>query len=587
LRRRELLVKLILFTLCGILFTYHLGTALPIIESEKFYFQSVKEMFARHDWVTPYYQGRFRFQKPILFYWLVSLSYMVFGISNIGVRFPSAIFGVLTVIFTFNIGRRLFDRKTGFLAAGILATIAIFFMYARYASPDMVLTFFVAYSVYLFLKGSKGVEAERKYFVYFFIVLGLATMNKGYVGFALPLIIILFFICSAKKWRLLKELNIPMGLLIILAIGLPWYIVMYVLHGQKYLDHILIRETIMRVFYAPDNERGLDFLKIYFKRILYYVPILAGWFAPYSLFLPQSIVNAFKSKNTYSREKDSYKLILSYFFGIFLFFTLISVKEYHYMLPIAPAFALIVARYLINLQERGALFKSLGFKIPYISITLVYILTIVTLLYTMNHLYPGAVAFYEYAILLSPFILIIPYFMKKEKIAFGALPVAMGILMAFLGGRAIPLLNDNTMRIYAEEIKQELKEDDKVGVGSMNISQQRLSIYLNRRIEEPNVRWKKSLDPKPLHKLRLKEFMTSGSDVYLVMSRHDYENILQDEFKAKLNIMDKRETWKTRLKRSFNRETIERVLKGEKDILKDILRHEIYLLTSKEIAIAK
>ncbi len=586
-KRRELIIKLVLFVLCGILFTHHLGSALPIIESEKFYFQSVKEMFNRHDWITPYYQGSFRFQKPILFYWLVSLSYLVFGINNIGVRFPSAVFGILTVIFTFNIGRRLFDRKTGFLAAGILATTAIFFMYARYASPDMVLTFFVTYSIYLFLKGSKGVEPERKYFIFFFMALGLSTMNKGYVGFVLPLIVVLLFIWTAKKPKLLKEMNLPAGLLIILAIGLPWYIIMYILHGDKYLDHILIRETIMRVFYAPDNEKGLDFLKVYFKMFFYYIPILLVWLAPYSLFLPQSLVNAFKSKNTYAREKDSYKLILCYFFGIFLFFTLISVKEYHYMLPIAPAFALIAARYLINLQERGALFKSPGFKIPYIFITFAYISSIAILLYTMNHVFPGTVALYEYTILLSPLILIVPYVMKREKIVLSALPAAMGILMLFLAGRAIPLLNDDSMRVFADEISQDLKEGDRVGIGSMDISQQRLSIYLNRRIEEPNVRWKKEYDPVPLHRLRLKEFLTSGGDVYLVISRHDYENILQDEFKAKLKIVDRRHTWKTRLKSSFSKEILVEVLKGEKDMLKDILRHEIYLLTDKETAIAK
>ncbi|MBN1871485.1 MAG: glycosyltransferase family 39 protein, partial [Candidatus Omnitrophica bacterium] len=200
-KKVELRIKILLFILCAILFTYNLGKALPIIESEKFYYQSVKEMFARHDWITPYYQGRFRFQKPILFYWLVSLSYVILGINNFAVRFPSAIFGALTVLFTFNIGRKLFDRKTGFLAAGILATFAIFFMYSRYASPDMVLTFFIVFALYLFVKGSKNVVLEKKFFVYFFIVLGLATMNKGYVGFLLPLIIVVTYIISTKKWK--------------------------------------------------------------------------------------------------------------------------------------------------------------------------------------------------------------------------------------------------------------------------------------------------------------------------------------------------------------------------------------------------
>lgn len=576
-KKRELLIKIFLFITCLILFTYHLGSALPIIESEKFYYQSVKEMFARHDWITPYYQGRFRFQKPILFYWLVSLSYLVFGINNFGVRFPSALFGVLTVIFTFNIGRKLFDRKTGFLAAGLLATNVIFFMYSRYASPDMALTFFITYSIYLFLKGSKNTEPKKNFFIGFFMVLGLATLNKGYVGFLLPLLIVATFIVSTKKWKLLKAMNIPLGIFIILAIALPWYLVMYKLHGDKYLNHVILRETIMRIFYAPDNEKGLAFLKSYFERLFYYVPILLGWFIPHSLFLPTAISDAFKSKNTYSREKDSYKLILSFFFGIFVFFTLISVKEYHYLLPIAPACALVVARYLINLQERGVQFRSLGFRIPYLLITIIYAGSIVILLYTMKHLYPKDVAIYEYSIILAPFILIVPYVMKNNKGALSALPIAMGVLMLFLAGRAIPVLNDNTMWVFAEEIGRDLKEGDKVGVGSINISQQRLGIYLNREIDEINIK----CPSDSVHRDMIAKFLTSGDNVYLVISKEDYNKIVPDELKSKLVLIDKRETWKTRIKRNFNRDVISKILHGEVDILKDVLRHEVYLLTNK------
>jgi 4-amino-4-deoxy-L-arabinose transferase-like glycosyltransferase len=567
--------------LCAILFTYHLGGALPIIESEKFYYQSVKEMFARHDWITPYYQGRFRFQKPILFYWLVSLSYLAFGISNFAVRFPSAIFGVLTVIFTFNIGRKLFDRKTGVIAAGLLATLAIFFMYARYASPDMALTFFITYSIYLFLKGSKNAEEGKRFFPLFFVILGLATLNKGYVGFTLPLIIVLLFIASTKKWKLLKAMNLPLGIFIIFAIGLPWYLVMYKLHGQNYLNHIFIRETLMRIFYAPDNETGLAFLAGYFKRSFYYIPILLVWFAPHSLFLPAAIIDAFKSKNTYSREKDSYKLILSFFFGIFVFFTLISVKEYHYMLPVAPAVALIVARYLVNLQERGIQFRSRSFRLIYLLITIAYVGAVAVLLYTMKALYPGRVAVYEYAILLAPLILIVPYAKRMSKATISALPIAMGILMMFLAGRAIPLLNDDTMRIFAGEIKETLKEKDKVGVGSVNISQQRLGIHLDRRIDEVNVKWKLP-EAIPVHKIRIAGFLNSGDSVYLVITREDYFNIIPDELKDTLVLIDKRQTWKTRLKRSFNKEIIFQILHGEKNIIKDVLRHEVWLLTNKK-----
>ncbi len=580
-KQRELYIKVILFVICGILFTYHLGSALPIIESEKFYFQSVKEMFARHDWITPYYQGRFRFQKPILFYWLVSLSYLTFGINNFAVRFPSAVAGVLTVIFTFNIGRRLFDRKTGFLAAGILATSALFFMYARYASPDMVLTFLIVLSLYLFLKASKGTEAKNKFFIYFYAVLGLGVMNKGYVGLVLPLLVVLLYIVSTKKWRLLKSMNIPGGLLIVLSIGLPWYVIMYRLHGEHYLDHIMVRETLKRLFYAPNNESGLAFFVQYVSRLFFYVPIIAGWLLPYTIFLPVALVNMFKSKDTYSRERDSYTFILSFFFAIFMFFTLVSVKEYHYMLPIAPAFALIISRYLLNLQERGALFSSRGFTVPYRLLTVLSAAAIVCLLYTMRHLYPQQVMPYSYTVLLVPLVLIIPYRQRHAQRALSAIPVTVALIMLFLTGRAIPLLNDNAMRTLAERIAETIKEGDRVGVGSVNISQQRLGIYLDRHIEEVNVKWK-SPEAVPENKRRIARFLDSGDDLYLVIARKDFIRYVDEERLEELTVVARKKTWKTRLKRSFSRQIILEILQGKTDLLKDVLRHEIVLVTNKK-----
>lgn len=561
-------VKILLFIICAVVLTYNLGSALPVIGSERFYFQSVKEMFARHDWITPYYQGQFRFQKPILFYWFVSFSYPVFGINNFAVRFPSVLFGILTVIFTFNIGRRLFDRKTGLLAAAITATSVIFFIYARYASPDMALTFFVVYAVYLFLKGAKDPEKGKGFFTAFFVVLGLATMTKGYVGFLLPLTAALSFIVSSKKWKLLKALNIPSGLFIILAIALPWPITMYVLHGDKYLNGVLMGEVIKKMFSAHNNGS-----------VFFYIPVLVGWFLPYSLFLPAALLDSFKSKKTYSLERDSYKLILSYFLGIFVFFSLMSVKEYCNMLPLTPALGLMTARYFINLEERKTQFISLGFNIAYVLAAIVYTTALAGVLYTMHHIYFSRVAGYEYLIGLAPLIIILPYIGRKNKAALFAIPVAMAVLMLFLAGKAIPLFNDKALPAFRDEIRQSLKPGDKVGVGSVDISLERLGIFLDMPVEEVNVK-QKSPDALSQHKDKIVNFLTSGNKVYLVIAEDDYMALIPDEIKSKLTIMDKRWMWKTRLKRSINKEAIMEVFGGKKDMLKDVLRHEALLLTN-------
>lgn len=578
-KKSEIYIKILLLVVSAILFLSNLGSALPIIEMEKFYFQSVKEMLARGDWITPYYHGQFRFAKPILFYWCASLSYLVFGVNNFAVRFPSAVFAIFTVLVTFSIGRRLFDSKTGLLAAILTATFPLFFMYARYASPDMALTFLMVYAMYLFIRAVENPARGKGFFMAFFAMLGLATATKGLGGFILPLIAAIAYIVSAKRWNLFKSMNIPLGLIIMLAIGLPWYILMYKLHGDVYLNHIVANETLKRVFYSPENKGGAGFLAPYLLNFFDYVPVLLLFFMPHSLFLPAAMNNAFKNKGP--REKDSYRLILSFFFTIFAVFTLMSSKIYHYMLPISPALGLLLAGYLINLERKSLQFKSPNFNVMYLTAIVVYAIGIPALLYVISHLYPAKVHFYDYALILAPLLLIAPYRKKNGTAALFALPLVTFIFLAFLAGKALPLLNDNIFPPFSEEIRQGLKEGDRVAVGSIDISQQQLSVYLDMPIEEINVRWKDLEAAFPVHKEKLISYITSGSDCYLVISEEDYNRFIPDDLMGKLRILDERNTWKSRLKGVFRKSVVRDVLSGKKDLLKDVLRHRVYLVTNK------
>jgi hypothetical protein len=153
--------------------------------------------------------------------------------------------------------------------------------------------------------------------------------------------------------------------------------------------------------------------------------------------------------------------------------------------------------------------------------------------------------------------------------------------MIFLAAKALPLLNDNVLPIFAEEIERGLKKGDRVAVGSMDISQQRLGIYLDMPIEEVNVKWKNIEQALPAHRQKLEQFINSGADIYLVISEDDYNRAIPDNLKAKLSIIDEKVSWKTRLKYGFTRETLKDILSGKKDLLNDVLRHKVYLVTNK------
>jgi len=83
-------------------------------------------MLDRGDWILMHLNGGVYGDKPPLFFWLIALSsYLWQGFTSFSVRFPSAVFGTLTVLLTFFLGKRLYSSRTGFFSGLVLATSPI------------------------------------------------------------------------------------------------------------------------------------------------------------------------------------------------------------------------------------------------------------------------------------------------------------------------------------------------------------------------------------------------------------------------------------------------------------------------------
>ena len=128
---------------------------------EYLYFKSTHEMLQSGDFLSPTFFGENRFEKPILFYWLILLSYKIFGISWVAARSISVFFAFLSVLFTWLISRQFFDERISFLGGMLLITMPLFFAHTRTAVPDMTLNFFVVLGFYAMIK---FVRTTRKKF---------------------------------------------------------------------------------------------------------------------------------------------------------------------------------------------------------------------------------------------------------------------------------------------------------------------------------------------------------------------------------------------------------------------------------------
>src|SRR5689334_21163728 len=106
-------------------------------DADSFYAEVAREMNARLDWITPYANDLRFLEKPPLFYWLISVSYKVCGVTNVlSARLPTALAVVGLVYVTAKIGQLLFGVRAGVLAGLALATSIGMFLFTRIILPD-------------------------------------------------------------------------------------------------------------------------------------------------------------------------------------------------------------------------------------------------------------------------------------------------------------------------------------------------------------------------------------------------------------------------------------------------------------------
>jgi len=275
------------------LFLVNLGQLGRSIPDEKRYYQSTREMISSGDYITPRYHGSLRFQKPILSYWAILLSYKAFGVNWFGARFPSAFTAMLTVMLVFSMATRFFGKRTAVFAALILASTELYYMYARFAAPDMLLIFFITLALFLFIEAYyRQASGERKAAglcaIGFYAAVALGFLTKGPFGVVFPVIIPVIFLASNKELGLLKRAHVLPGAAVFIAIVAPWFIKMTLLHGNEYWGNIWSLEIVKRFQNLP-VAGGASMIMRVIGAMAFYTGMLFLRFLPWAIFIPAAM----------------------------------------------------------------------------------------------------------------------------------------------------------------------------------------------------------------------------------------------------------------------------------------------------------
>jgi 4-amino-4-deoxy-L-arabinose transferase-like glycosyltransferase len=313
--------------------------------------QIARNMLDSGDWVTARLDGIAYLEKSPLKYWMIAVSYMVFGVHDWAARIPMALSTVLLCWVTARFGMWAFGRKVGMYAGLIMATSVGLFLFTRILIPDVILTLMVTVALWGLMRALDPEEPHPGRWAFaMWAAMGTGLLLKGLIAAVVPVAAGLLWIAVSgqfarrETWRRLRLLP---GMLVFLAIAAPWH-VLATLRNPPYLDFTMHSESgSYRGFFWFYflNEHVLRFLNRRWPRDYNTVPRLwfwlfhLLWFFPWTAYVTRTFGLGYRGADRASRTR---LLALCWAGFILVFFTFSTTQEY-YSMPAYPALALLLA----------------------------------------------------------------------------------------------------------------------------------------------------------------------------------------------------------------------------------------------------
>jgi 4-amino-4-deoxy-L-arabinose transferase-like glycosyltransferase len=312
--------------------------------------QLARNMLDSGDWVIPHLDGVAYIEKAPLPYWMIAVSYKIFGVHDWAARVPFALGAVLLCWVTALYGRWAFGARTGFYAGLALATCVGLFLFTRISIPDAMLTLCACVCFWSFQRLLEEDEAHpRLWGALLAASLATGVMLKGLLavvllaGGGLLYLAITRQLFNRDTWRRLRPWS---GAVIFLLIAAPWHMLatrrmppyfVFTMHSGPGEYHGFFWFYFM-------NEHVLRFLGLRYPHDYNTVPRAAFWLLnlvwlfPWSAYLPAAFKLNYSPQDRAGRTR---LLALCWGGFLMLFFTFSTTQEY-YSMPIYPALALLI-----------------------------------------------------------------------------------------------------------------------------------------------------------------------------------------------------------------------------------------------------
>ena len=245
----------LLFCLSVLLFFPGLGKTPLWIFDEARNAECAREMYERADWIVPTFNGELRTLKPPLHYYFMFGGFEIFGITEWGARFFSAVFGLFTVLITYFFVKKNADQRQAFITCLVLLASSHFLFEFRMSVPDPYLIFLNTASIFTAFTYFK--EKKNYWLVICAITMGLGTLAKGPVSIALPGAAVLLWLIWEKRFKEVFSWKILVTGIIMFAVAIPWYWLVHKATGGEWTRVFFLQQNLGRFSESMEGHGGL------------------------------------------------------------------------------------------------------------------------------------------------------------------------------------------------------------------------------------------------------------------------------------------------------------------------------------------
>lgn len=343
-----------LLLISWVAFLANLGNIGLIDKTEALYVEVAREMVLSNNWISPHWNDNYFYSYPAGGYWFLALSFKIFGVTEWAARFPVALSAILVVFLVFYTLRYFGfihhqpDNHswqlwlTPWIGGAIMALNPAWIAWGRIAVSDMLLSSAITCAMLVFFLGyaqPQKLKFQRLCYCLFPVLMAIATLIKGPIGFILPILGIgSFLLYVGKFWEVFWEINPIRTTFLFLLVGLPWYIAAIILDGEIFVNEFLAVSNFKRFTNVVFNHPGPWY---------YYIIWGTIFMLPWSVYFPLAVkkLSLWQWRKFQNSPRNSHLGLycFAWFITTFVFFSAAATKLQGYILPVTPAVVIIIA----------------------------------------------------------------------------------------------------------------------------------------------------------------------------------------------------------------------------------------------------